>query len=106
MNNIDTNQLLAQLRLAAAQAHHETPKSQGVTEGANFSSLLKQSIDKVNDLQQDSSQLKTAFELGDPGVQLADTMVASSKAGLAFQGMLQVRNKLVEAYQEIMRMQV
>ncbi|MDH5785966.1 MAG: flagellar hook-basal body complex protein FliE [Chromatiales bacterium] len=108
MNTIDTNQLLMQLRAAAAQARA------GATEGvqtaqpasANFSSLLTQSIDKVNAMQKSSSSLATAFETGDPNVTLPQVMIAKSKAGLAFEGMVQVRNKMIDAYQEIMRMQV
>jgi len=44
--------------------------------------------------------------MGDTSVSLADTMIMTNKAGLGFQAMVQTRNKLVEAYQEIMRMQV
>ena len=47
-----------------------------------------------------------AFEMGDPNVTLPEVMIAKSKAGLAFEGMVQVRNKMIDAYQEIMRMQV
>ena len=47
-----------------------------------------------------------AFEMGDRSVTLADTMVASAKAGIAFDATVQVRNKFVEAYKEIMNMPV
>ena len=106
MNNIDTSQLLTQLRAAAAQAGGTPPQPVEQTQGANFSSLLTQSIDKVNDMQQSSAQLQKAFEVGDPNVRLSDVMIASNKSGLAFQAMMQVRNKVVEAYQEVMRMSV
>lgn len=110
MNKIDSTQLLAQLRLAATQAKGVAvpPIGGGAeqAEGANFSSVLKQSVDAVNNLQQNSNALKTSFELGDPNVSLPDVMIASGKADLAFQTMVQVRNRMVEAYQEIMRMQV
>ncbi|MCK9530864.1 MAG: flagellar hook-basal body complex protein FliE [Hydrogenophaga sp.] len=110
MNTIDSSQLLAQLRLATAQA-----KGAGVlpaadasagTAGASFSSVLKQSIDTVNGMQQTAGELKQSFELGTAGVGLSDVMLATSKAQLGFQAMVQVRNKVVEAYQEIMRMPV
>jgi flagellar hook-basal body complex protein FliE len=106
MNTINTNQLLMQLRAAAAQA--KMPAAQPVEQsgGANFSSLLSQSIGKVNEMQQTSSSMSRGFELGDPNVSLPEVMIAKSKAGLAFEGMVQVRNKMIDAYQEIMRMQV
>jgi flagellar hook-basal body complex protein FliE len=109
MNNIDTSQLLIQMRAAAAQAQSPSQAGNGVNaaEGsANFSSLLSQSIDKVNTMQQQSGELTRAFEMGSADVTLPEVMIAKNKAGLAFEGMVQVRNKMVEAYQEIMRMQV
>jgi flagellar hook-basal body complex protein FliE len=106
MNNIDTSQLLTQLRAAAAQARTDKPAEPEQVTGDNFSSLLTQSLDKVNEMQEHSGKMKTAFELGDPNVSLPQVMIASSKANLAFQATLQVRNKVVEAYQEIMRMPV
>jgi len=106
MNNIDTSQLLMQLRAAAAAAKSSPAQTPAAPAGANFSSLLMESISKVNTLQQSADQMETAFSMGDPKVSLADTMIASSKAGIAFQAMVQTRNKLVDAYQEVMRMQV
>ena len=108
MNTIDTNQLLMQLRAAAAQAKAPAAAPAQVEQGsaANFSSLLTQSIDKVNEAQQASGAMARAFEMGDSNVTLPEVMIAKSKAGLAFEGMVQVRNKMIDAYQEIMRMQV
>lgn len=108
MNTIDTNQLLMQLRAAAAQAKApSTATEQAQPAGdANFSSLLAQSINKVNEMQQSAGNITRAFEMGDPNVTLPEVMIAKSKAGLAFEGMVQVRNKMIDAYQEIMRMQV
>jgi flagellar hook-basal body complex protein FliE len=74
--------------------------------GSDFGSLLKDAVNTVNDIQQDAGQKKMAFELGDRSVTLADTMIASSKAGIAFDATIQVRNKFVEAYKEIMSMPV
>ncbi|MGE0080907.1 MAG: flagellar hook-basal body complex protein FliE [Thiohalomonadaceae bacterium] len=111
MNTIDSSQLLAQLRLAAAQAKGagvlpaaDVPA--GEAAGVSFSTALRQSIETVNAMQQKSGELRQAFELGAPGVSLSDVMLASSKAQLGFQAMVQVRNKVVEAYQEVMRMPV
>ncbi|GAB4303225.1 MAG: flagellar hook-basal body complex protein FliE [Thiohalomonadaceae bacterium] len=106
MNTIDTSQLLTQLRAAAAAARGTTAENPAAAPGVNFSSFLQESIGQVNALQQQSAQMKTAVSMGDTSVSLVDTMIASSKAELGFQAMVQTRNKLVEAYQEIMRMQV
>ncbi|MFU8837552.1 MAG: flagellar hook-basal body complex protein FliE [Thiohalomonadaceae bacterium] len=112
MSTINTNQLLMQLRTAAAQAQGipqapaQTMGTAQATSGANFSTMLTQSINKVNEMQQTAGQMREAFEMGAPNVSLPEVMLAGNKASLAFEGMVQVRNKMVEAYQEIMRMQV
>lgn len=109
MNSINTSQLLMQMRAAAAQAQSAPQQAAGVAPadgGANFSSLLSQSIDKVNGMQQDAATMTKGFVMGSADVSLPEVMIAKSKASLAFEGMVQVRNKVVEAYQEIMRMQV
>jgi len=110
INSIDPSQLLTQMRAEQAQAAQKTNLSsssaiQG-TDSVNFSGLMKSAIDQVNETQQAAGKLKTAFEMGDPNVSLADTMIASQKASVAFQATLQVRNKLVAAYEEVMRMSV
>jgi len=109
MNNIDTSQLLMQLRTAAAQAQggaQGPAAAPAVGGGDNFSSLLSQSLGKVNEMQQASGEMTKAFEMGSADVSLPEVMIAKNKAGLAFEATVQVRNKMVEAYQEIMRMQV
>ncbi|CAK0756849.1 Flagellar hook-basal body complex protein FliE [Gammaproteobacteria bacterium] len=110
MNTTDINGLLVQMRAAAtlAQGRAPTPAAPPIPEVAppNFSSLLRQSIDAVNQLQQNSAKLSADFERGAVGVDLPEVMVAGQKANISFQAMTQVRNKLVSAYQEIMSMQV
>jgi flagellar hook-basal body complex protein FliE len=106
MNTINPDQLLAQMRVMAAQARNESATPAGEAGAPDFGALLKQSVDKVNDMQQHADQLATAFEKGDPNVDVAEVMVALQKAGVSFQAMVQVRNRLVSAYQDIMNMQV
>ncbi|MDH1053377.1 flagellar hook-basal body complex protein FliE [Aquipseudomonas alcaligenes] len=72
----------------------------------SFSEMLGQAVNKVSETQQASSQLATAFEMGQGGVDITDVMIASQKASVSFQAMTQVRNKLVQAYQDIMQMPV
>ncbi len=71
-----------------------------------FSDLLGQAIDTVHQKQQAANQLADAFEIGQSGVDLTDVMVASQKASVSFQALMQVRNKVVQAYQDIMQMSV
>lgn len=106
-NTISPDTLLAQMRAMAAQAQGKSADSSAVAPGqSEFSELLKQSVDKVNETQADSKRLQEAFQSGDPNVQVSEVMVAMQKSNVSFQAMLQVRNKLVSAYQEIMNMQV
>ena len=107
-NTISPDSLLAQMRAMAAQAQGKSSDSAATaaTGQSDFSELLKQSVDKVNETQADSKRLQEAFQSGDPNVQVSEVMVAMQKSNVSFQAMLQVRNKLVSAYQEIMNMQV
>ncbi|MCO6412069.1 MAG: flagellar hook-basal body complex protein FliE [Thiogranum sp.] len=105
ISNVD--QVLAEMRRIAAAAQSspvETAKTTAT--GADFSTLLKQSVEQVNSIQQTAGKLSTAFSAGDPNVDVTEVMVALQKAGVAFQAMAEVRNRLVTAYQEIMSMQV
>lgn len=101
MSGMDVNQVLAQMRELAAQAGNETNASRNRTD---FAELLNSSIDKVNETQQQASELATAFETGDTDASLSDVMVSVQKANVSFQAMVQVRNKLVEAYKDVMNM--
>lgn len=104
MSTPEINQVLAQMRVVTAQANGgiavtETPQNE-------FGDLLKRSIDAVNETQQNASSLRTAFEQGEPGLDLADVMIAAQKSNVSFQAMVEVRNKLVDAYKDVMNMPV
>jgi flagellar hook-basal body complex protein FliE len=102
------NQVLAEMRrlTAAAQSSPAENGEGAKASGADFSAMLKQSIAQVNDTQQAASKLSEAFSAGDPNVDVAEVMVALQKAGVAFQAMTEVRNRLVSAYQDIMSMPI
>ena len=72
----------------------------------NFSELLSQAVGTVNDMQLESKNKAIAFEMGDKSLSLADVMVAKEKAGIAFEATVQVRNKVLDAYKQIMNMPV
>lgn len=73
---------------------------------ASFADELRRSLARVSHAQEASYAQAQAFELGAPGVSLSDVMIDMQKAGIAFQTALQVRNRLVSAYQEIASMPV
>ncbi|GMR19938.1 MAG: flagellar hook-basal body complex protein FliE [Gammaproteobacteria bacterium] len=106
MNQADISQVVSQLRAMAAAAGGQSPQAVAPDNGVDFSSLLKNSINKVNETQQSAGALAKAFETGDPNINLEQVMVALQKSNISFQAMTQVRNKLVSAYQEIMSMPV
>ncbi|MCB1869811.1 MAG: flagellar hook-basal body complex protein FliE [Gammaproteobacteria bacterium] len=104
VNNID--QVLAQMRVIKAQAMGNPELSAPGISSASFSNLLKHSIDSVNQTQIQASEMKQAFELGGKEVSLAEVMVAVQKSDISFEAMVQVRNKLIDAYKEVMNMPI
>ncbi|MDI6717092.1 MAG: flagellar hook-basal body complex protein FliE [Actinomycetota bacterium] len=70
----------------------------------SFSDVLKKTIDKVNDLQKDADIAIEKFVAGE--IDIHDVMVEVEKANVALQLTIQLRNKVIEAYQEVMRMQI
>ncbi|MFA6062164.1 MAG: flagellar hook-basal body complex protein FliE [Gallionella sp.] len=108
MSNISAvDGLLSQMRVAAAAAGLREPAP--LTPSANkvdFSNVLKNALDGVAQSHEKSETLQKAFVMGDDKVSLSDTMIAMQKAGINFQATVQVRNKVVQAYNDIMNMQV
>ena len=105
-NKVD--QLLGQMRAAQSLASKLGKTATEGTEAAttDFASVLKSSLEQVNRTQTQAESLTRAFEVGAPGVQLHDVMISLAKANVSFQQMVQVRNRLVSAYHDIMNMQV
>jgi flagellar hook-basal body complex protein FliE len=74
--------------------------------GPSFNDMLSKAIDNVNTLQHESGNLSKAYAMGDESVKIEDVMIAGEKARVGFQATIQVRNKLIEAYQDIMNMPI
>ena len=72
----------------------------------SFGEMLEQAVNKVSNVQNASSATAKAYEMGDPNVDITDVMIASQKASVSFQSMVQVRNKLIDAYRDVMNMPV
>lgn len=106
MSDIDITQALSKLQAMAAAAHEQAPGKSGAVSVSNFAQMLQTAVDKVNDGQQQADKLATGFEKGDGQTDLTEVMVALQKAQISFQAMVEVRNKLVTAYQDIMNMQI
>jgi flagellar hook-basal body complex protein FliE len=101
--------MVAQLKAAAARAQGPASPVPGAEKAAgkvNFADALSASLNQVNNAQQHAVKLGEQFALGDDKVSLSDVMISGQKASIAFQATVQVRNKLVSAYQDIMNMQV
>ena len=121
MSQMQIDQVLAQIRSYAAHgAGHARPLSPiapgaaapaGI-EGANgtgpaaFGQLLKQGIEAVNASQQNAASLADAYERGTANVDLAQVMLETQKASVSFRALAEVRNRLVNVYQEIMNMPI
>jgi len=115
---IDTSRIeamVAQLKAAAARAQGGVASVEGVAAVAgaekpaprvDFANVLKSSLDQVSAAQKKSSDMSQSFSMGDDNVNLSDVMIAMQKASISFQTSIQVRNKLVSAYRDIMTMQV
>jgi len=107
MDTKGIDNLLGQLRSTAATAAGKTADSTAAAAGGtDFAQVLKNSIDQVNAAQQQAQSMAQDFSTGDPNANLHEVMIALQKANVSFQEMVQVRNKLVSAYQDVMNIQV
>ena len=123
-DRVDINRLLVEMRAMKSQTQAfqrpaglaprdvgEVNKTGPLTvDGGNkipsFGEVMSQAVNKVNDVQKASGAMATAYERGVEGVDITDVMIASQKASVSFQAMVQVRNKLVDAYRDIMNMPI
>jgi flagellar hook-basal body complex protein FliE len=113
IGGIDTSRIQAmmeQLKAAATKPAAGPVAPVGVSESpstkVNFSDALKSSLEQVSNSQNAAEDMGKRFVMGDESVNLSDTMIAMQKANIGFQATVQVRNKMVSAYHEIMNMQV
>ncbi|HMO47102.1 MAG TPA: flagellar hook-basal body complex protein FliE [Rubrivivax sp.] len=81
-------------------------RTTGAAEGGSFQAAMAQALQSVSQAQLEAQTMQRELQLDNPGVSLEQTMVAMQKSQLGFTAALQVRNRLVQAYSEIMNMQV
>lgn len=128
MNRVDVNNVLMQMRQVKDQIRSQQEQSSSKAQALkpqniqkseadrnqitgdhtvpDFQNMLTSAINTVNENQKASAALAQRFEQGDPGIDLPEVMIAMQKSSVSFQAMTQVRNKLVEAYKDVMNMPV
>jgi flagellar hook-basal body complex protein FliE len=108
MDTRSIDQLLGQMRTAAALAagKPQAAARSAAAQPGGFSAALRSAIEQTSQAQHRAQELARSFSLGEPDVQLHDVMISAQKANISFQQMVQVRNRLVSAYHDIMNMQV
>lgn len=90
---------------AAGEPNAAAPTRSTETQGGGFADTLRSTLDAVNEAQNRSGEITAAYERGEV-TDVAQVMMARQESSVAFEATLQVRNKLLSAYQEIMRMGV
>ncbi len=107
MDTQGIDQMLSLLRASTAQATGRVSEAQGGEEkGVDFAQVLQNSISQVNQTQQKAETMAANFAAGDSTANLHEVMISLQKANISFQEMVQVRNKLVTAYHDVMNMSV
>ncbi|HMM66630.1 MAG TPA: flagellar hook-basal body complex protein FliE [Dokdonella sp.] len=109
MNTVDVSGLLQQMRAMSAQAQgplRVATTAPPVAGASEFGNVLRQSLEGVSKTQMQAQNLAASFERGDPGTDIGTVMVALQKADLSFRAVNEVRNKFVDAYRDVMNMQV
>lgn len=104
---IEFNRLMLEMRsmqMEAMARKNQVAAEPAKVDGPSFAEMLGKAVNNVNGLQQDANKIARAFEMGQSGVDITDVMIATQKSSVSFQAMTQVRNKLVQAYQDIMQM--
>ena len=102
MDTRGIDQMLSEMRATSQVASGKPAQAPGAAGGTDFGEVLKSAIDQVSSAQMQAQEMAKGFSAGDPNVNLQDVMVNLQKASLSFQQMVQVRNKLVTAYQDMM----
>lgn len=105
VTSLPMQKLLGQMQeMSDAAAGKNAPLDLQVS--GSFGAALRESLQRINSLQNTSTVTSQAFQSGDPGVELHEVMIAGQKASIAFEMGVQVRNRLLNAYKDVMNMQV
>ncbi|MCU7940920.1 MAG: flagellar hook-basal body complex protein FliE [gamma proteobacterium symbiont of Bathyaustriella thionipta] len=116
-NDINTSSMMLQMRSMSDMAASKVTPLQINNEGlpgvkvhtdqsVEFGTLLKSALQQVNSIQAESRDLKNDFISGKEGVDLTQVMIASEKSSVAFGAMVEIRNKLLKAYEDVKNIRV
>jgi flagellar hook-basal body complex protein FliE len=106
MESKGIDQMLSMLRASSAAAGGRVAEGQSPAGGTDFAQVLQASIAQVSQTQQQAETMAANFAAGNSTENLHEVMIALQKANISFQEMIQVRNKLVSAYHDVMNMQI
>lgn len=115
MSQIDIDRVLSQIRTIREQTGGPSLRLERALSGTelanpapkvSFASVLKNGLDTVSEMQSKASATALAFQRGTPGVELPQVMLDMQKSSIAFRGAVEVRNRMISAYQDIMNMPV
>ena len=111
--DVKANSLYQEMQAMIAQTRLDVNPQQNLdintelnTSKSDFAAMLGNAVEKVNSMQLESKEMTQRFEMGDKALSLAEVMLAKEKSGIAFEATVQVRNKVLEAYKQIMNMPV
>lgn len=108
MSEIDVRSVLSQIRALQAQtgAASARPAAAAAAPAGTpaFGRVMEAVLDRVSVTQTKAADLQNKFQLGDANTDLASVMLASSRAQVEFKGLVETRNRMVRAYQDIMNM--
>lgn len=106
MSQIEVDRVLAQIRQLQSATRVAVPAAPPIAGSGpgSFANVLQQGIEKVSAQQMKASDLASKFERGVAGVELPQVMLEAQKSSVSFRALVEVRNKFVEAYREIMNM--
>ena len=105
MSSMQIQEVLSQMRALQARAAGAAPQAASA-QPSDFASLLKHSVDQISTMDNNATAMSQAYEAGDKSVDLTKVMLEVQKASLAFRAMTEVRNKLLDAYSQVMNMSV
>jgi len=111
MSSMQIQQVLAEMRALQARAmggagENASSSVSSAAQPSDFANLLKNSVDHIATMQNQATSMAASYEAGDKSVDLTKVMLEVQKASLAFHAMTEVRNKLVDAYTQVMGMAV
>ncbi|MGD8339327.1 MAG: flagellar hook-basal body complex protein FliE [Gammaproteobacteria bacterium] len=109
MIETEISNVLAQIRAMSAAIDRPAGTAEAAESKAGasqFGNLVKDAVSQVSEQQQTAETLANRFQAGDPNTSIAEVVVEMQKASISFQAMTEARNRIIEAYREIMSMSV